>query len=418
MGMFFRGTRLGYMRGMGSIKVLLLLISFGCLMFVGTRIVRVVSQIAEQNQSSVGNLFRAEEAKVLRLPMPDTPQRKNFTWKYQGKTYVLETTLYESYYEFYTSLPTGVPLLGDGGQKDAVWWAKLNTLFLSPIPGDTTFTDIAHGIQKLGEQNRLSENQLVELVAAFVQSLPYDQEKTNRRENGLDGESEKTTYPYEVLYTQTGVCQDKSYLAYRLLRELGIGVSIFLFPDPRDNHMAVGVQCPSEYANYGSQYCFLETTSTGNKIGTVPSLVSASRVATAQIEIGDVLHDQSENQYQALGRVEILNAVSGKEYTGIIDTLRTRDEIDRLRKTIYAYKRELAEQGSVIATEEKKLDQYDAQLSQLKRKKRYEEYNDLVEPYNKLVTEFERHISNYNALVEKSNQAIARYNKESKSFYE
>ncbi len=416
--MFFKSAKFQQSPEVRKTYVFFLAVSLGFLLFVGGRIVGVLSENATNTQSSSGIFSGRDEGSIPVLPTPDIPQKRNFTWKYQGKTYVLETTLYGSYYEFYSSLPTGVPLAEDGGQKDAVWWAKLNTLFLSPVPGDTTLTDIAHGIQKLGEQNKLSENQLVELVAAFVQSLPYDQEKTNRREIGLDGEGEKTTYPYEVLYTQTGVCQDKSYLAYRLLRELGIGVSIFLFPDPRDNHMAVGVQCPSEYANYGSQYCFLETTSTGNKIGTVPSLVSASRIATAQIEIGDVLHDQSENQYQALGRVEILNAVSGKEYTGIIDTLRTRDEIDRLRKTIYVYKRELAEQGSVIATEEKKLDQYDTQLTQLKRKKRYEEYNNLVEPYNKLVTEFERHISNYNALVEKSNQAIARYNKESKLFYE
>ncbi len=387
-------------------------------MFVGTRMAEVISQIVLQKPSSVGGLLQIGEAKVLKFPAPDIPYRKDFTWKYQGKTYVLETVLYESYYEFYTSLPTGVPLAGDEGQGNLVWWTKLNNLFLSSVPGDTIFADVAHRIRQLGEQNKLSENQIVELVASFVQSLPYDQEKTNRREAGLNGEGEKTSYPYEVLYTETGVCQDKSYLAYRLLQELGIGVSIFLFPDPRDNHMAVGVQCPGEYANYGSRYCFLETTSTGNKIGIVPSLFSASRVATAQIEIGDVLHDQSEHQYQALGRVEILNAVVGKEYTGIIDTVRTRDEIDRLRKTIYAYKRELAEQSEVIANEEKRLSQYNAQLNQLKREKRYKEYNDLVKSYNRLVVDFGRHISGYNSLVEKSNQAIARYNKENKLFYE
>ncbi|MDQ5901990.1 MAG: hypothetical protein QG606_206, partial [Patescibacteria group bacterium] len=56
MGMFFRGTRLEYMRGVSSIKILLLLTSFGCLMFVGTRITEVVSQIVEQKQSIVGDL--------------------------------------------------------------------------------------------------------------------------------------------------------------------------------------------------------------------------------------------------------------------------------------------------------------------------------------------------------------------------
>lgn len=112
------------------------------------------------------------------------------------------------------------------------------------VKGDSTFSSIAQGgLKELGERNNLNENQQIELVAAFVQSIPYDQGKTDRREVGLDGVDEKTTYPYEVLYDQTGVCQDKSYLAHRLLQELEIENSDLLFPDPRDNHMAVGVGC-------------------------------------------------------------------------------------------------------------------------------------------------------------------------------
>ena len=260
-------------------------------------------------------------------------------------------------------------------EQDRAWWTKLNALFLRPVEGDATVSDIARALGELGERNGLNENQRIELVAAFVQSIPYDQGKTNRREAGLDGVDEKTTYPYEVLYDQTGVCQDKSYLAYRLLQELGIGASIFLFPDPRDNHMAVGVRCPPEYANYNSGYCFLETTGTGNKIGIIPSLVSESRVATARIEISDVLHDQSENQYQTLGRVEILNEVAGKEYTGIIDTVKTRDRLSRLREDIYTYKRELEERRVMIAGEEKELAQYDVRVAKLKKEERIEEYN-------------------------------------------
>ena len=181
---------------------------------------------------------------------------------------------------------------------------------------------------------------------------------------------------------------------------------------------SVGVRCPSEYANYDSGYCFLETTGTGNKIGTIPSLVSASRVATAQIEIGDVLDDRSEEQYQALGRVEILNEAPGKEYTGIIDTLKIRDRLERLRKDISEYKRQLRERKSVVAGEEEELDRYDSRLAKLKREERYEEYNALVKSYNRLVTKLERDIASYNDLVEKSNQAISQYNKESKLFYE
>lgn len=420
MSIFSRRIRSRYLRGTGRIKVLTLLFSLGVLAFVGARIFEVAYQPFRGSdgwQSGIGSIFRTNEPPVPVFPSPEFPRKKDFTWLYHGKTYALETTLHDSSYGFYHSLPTGVPLVSKSG-KDAAWWARLNALFLHSIDGDSTVPDIARAIRQLGERNNLDENQLVELTAAFVQSIPYDQGKTDRREAGLDGMDEKTTYPYEVLYDQTGVCQDKSYLAYRLLQELGIGVSIFLFPDPRDNHMAVGVRCPPEYANYDSGYCFLETTGAGNKIGTVPSLVSASRVATAQIEIGDALDDRPENRYQALGRVEILNETPGKEYTGIIDTLKTRDRLTHLRETIFAYKLQLKEQRSVVASEEEELDRYDARLSKLKREKRYEEYNSLVKSYNRLVAGLEESIANYNDLVEKSNKTISQYNKESKLFYE
>ena len=421
MSVFFGRTRLRYSRGASKAGVLALLVSFSALTFVGVRVFEIVSGPSWGNggwRSDMEGVLGAREISVPILPSPESPQKKDFTWRYHGKTYTLEATLYDSLYEFYRSLPTGVPLASGAAGKDTEWWTRLNALFLRAIDGDSTVPDIARAIRRLGEQNSLDENQLVELVAAFVQSIPYDQGKTDRRETGLDGISEKTTYPYEVLYDQTGVCQDKSYLAYRILQELGMGVSIFLFPDPRDNHMAVGVRCPSEYANYDSGYCFLETTGTGNKIGTIPSLVSASRVATAQIEIGDVLDDRSEERYQALGRVEILNEAPGKEYTGIIDTLKTRDRLERLREDIAEYKRQLRERKSVVASEEEELDRYDSRLAKLKREERYEEYNALVKSYNRLVTKLERDIASYNDLVEKSNQAISQYNKESKLFYE
>lgn len=416
--MFFKSAKFQQSPEVRKTYVFFLAVSLGFLLFVGGKIVDVLSENATDTQSSSGVFSGRGEGSIPILPTPDIPKKRNFSWKYHGKTYTLDATLYPSFYEFYATLPTGVSLLEGEGERNAVWWTKLNALFLEPVRGDTTLTDVVRAIQKLGEQNGLDENQLVELVAAFVQSIPYDQTKIDRRETGRDGKEEKTLYPYEVLYTQTGVCQDKSYLTYRLLQELGMGVSIFLFPDPRDNHMAVGVRCPQKYANYDSEYCFLETTGSGNKIGTIPSLVSTSRVATAEIQIGDVLHDQSENQYQALGQVKILNMVSGKEYTGIIDTLKTRDELIRLRESIYVYKRELKEQMSEIDEKEKELKQYDVRMAKLKRGERYEEYNAFVKPYNQLATNIEQAISSYNVLVEKSNQAISRYNKESRYFYE
>lgn len=64
-------------------------------------------------------------------------------------------------------------------------------------------------------------------------------------------------YPYETLYSNKGVCSEKSQLLVCLLRELGYGCSIFVYTSA--NHATVGIKCPPQYAYY-SGYAFVEST--------------------------------------------------------------------------------------------------------------------------------------------------------------
>jgi len=291
-------------------------------------------------------------------------------------------------------------------------------MFIAGAVGDDTIQVLAEKIRVLGEERKLNENQMVELVAAFVQTIPYDQGKLERRKSGLDGVTEKITYPYEVLYENTGVCQDKSYLAYALLKKLGYGVAIFLFPDPKDNHMAIGVKCPLQYSNYDSGYCFIETTSLGNKIGMIPDLIPQSRIATSDIQI-NTIDDSSaaDDEYQPLGNIEILNTIDGKEYTGIIDTISTQRELLRLRKTIDVYKGELKALSAEIGSQEKDLDKMEKKMKSLKDDEKYDDYNDLVEKYNSLLSKVKKNIKAYNRQVAVNNAVVERYRVLANDFY-
>lgn len=96
--------------------------------------------------------------------------------------------------------------------------------------GTRRYVDDERGavFRDLGQAHHLTDDQLVELVATFcLRASRMIKEKVDRRTAGQNGDTEKTTYPYEVLSENTGVCQDKSYLAYRLLQELGYGVALF-----------------------------------------------------------------------------------------------------------------------------------------------------------------------------------------------
>ena len=88
------------------------------------------------------------------------------------------------------------------------------------------------------------------VAISLVQLIPYDK-----------GASEKghIRYPYEVLYTHTAVCSEKTKLLVYLLQELGFGTAIFKYYE--EHHDAVGIQCPVEYSYMNSGYCYVETTS-------------------------------------------------------------------------------------------------------------------------------------------------------------
>ena len=89
------------------------------------------------------------------------------------------------------------------------------------------------------------------IAVSMVQNIPYD-------DIGLESGLLNSKYPYEIVYTQTGVCGGKSVLLTFLLRELGFSVVIFEYE--QDSHRAVGIKCPYEYSYNGTGYCFVETT--------------------------------------------------------------------------------------------------------------------------------------------------------------
>ncbi len=95
----------------------------------------------------------------------------------------------------------------------------------------------------------------VRIAVSLVQNIPYG------------GGSDLTSkYPYQVLYTDLGVCGEKSELLALMLKDLGYGAVIFDYP--AENHETVGIKCPTQYSLGGTGYCFIETT--------IPSIITDS----------------------------------------------------------------------------------------------------------------------------------------------
>jgi len=137
---------------------------------------------------------------------------------------------------------------------------------------------LVDSIKKLGERNKYDD---LRIATSLVQQIPYGKIKNYQ---------ERRFYPYEVLYNQCGVCEDKSILLAFLLKELGYGVVLLEFETER--HMAVGIKVPEEFSYKKSGYAFVETTKpniisdchcdyvNSGKLTSVPSIIPVSEGRT------------------------------------------------------------------------------------------------------------------------------------------
>ncbi len=339
-----------------------------------------------------------------KFPEPTNPEEMIFNWRYGGKDYSLKETLHRSVYDFYNQSQKNFSYEGN---LPADWKDQYFQMFVE-MPNKDFVASLAGYFREAGIKNKLNDDQVVELAMSFVQAIPYDQEKARMVLSGAEGDF--VNYPYETLYIQKGICSDKSFLAYVLLKELGYGVALLTYE--AENHMAIGIQCPLEYSNYESGYCYAETTTSGHKIGIIPDLNSINNEAIAPVEIGyfgENKNNFAENRQP--GQAEIYQKSEGKTYGGIIKTTDLIKEINLLRKKLKNSHAEIASLKNDIREREKELSEFYEKLEKLKKKGEYEKYNSLVDDYNQLSKSYRRKVAIYNEKVNVYNLDVVRYNK-------
>ena len=157
-----------------------------------------------------------------------------------------------------------------------------------------------------GELNKLvkaikqitpNEDDQARIAISFVQNIPYDWNALHLK------------YPYEVLYSNKGDCDEKSGLLVSLLRELGYGCSILSFPS--QSHAAVGIACPAQYEYY-SEYAFVESTSPTIITGCTGDYVGAGKLPSSPsyiivIHNGKVMNSVSEEYQDAQTFQSLIN---------------------------------------------------------------------------------------------------------------
>ncbi|MBN7774201.1 copper amine oxidase N-terminal domain-containing protein [Clostridium aminobutyricum] len=153
------------------------------------------------------------------------------------------------------------------------------TYYVNDTYDDEFLNELAHVFKKTAEENNMSDWDMVNLMVCFVQSFEYtsDYETT--------GYDEYPKFPLETLYDRGGDCEDTSILLVSLLRQLGYGAVMLEY----DDHMAVGIKGADNlkgtyYEQDGSRYYYIETTSTGWKIGKIPEEYAEKEVTVLHVD--------------------------------------------------------------------------------------------------------------------------------------
>jgi len=175
---------------------------------------------------------------------------QTYTWTYKGYSQNYTFRIPNSLYEYY--------------QNEPHTWLDYSSYAMTEHDR-SILRPMIDVLEEEGKRRNFTRDENAMNMITFVQSMPYtlDSETT--------GYEEYPRYPIETLADRGGDCEDSTILAAALLSETGYDVVLLEFSD----HAAIGLASSgslfgSSYLYNGSQYYYVETTTTGWRAGEVP----------------------------------------------------------------------------------------------------------------------------------------------------
>jgi hypothetical protein len=198
---------------------------------------------------------------------------RNYTFPFQNRTVTLTAGVNRSVYNgAKNGEKTVVTSRRDIDKRD--WAPGYFLAFINDWHQDRFYADLHSSFTNLRQELGLSDDEYLELMAVFVQSLEYDTAGALDLEGG-------NRFPVETFVDGKGVCGDKSLLLAGLLSREGYDVALLLF-EP-EQHMAVGIRSGRDgYRN--TSYAYIETTRL-SYVGVVPDNLAGGIVLTTMPQV-------------------------------------------------------------------------------------------------------------------------------------
>ncbi|MEM2124025.1 MAG: hypothetical protein QXL43_01660 [Methanolinea sp.] len=274
----------------------------------------------------------------------------------------------------------------DRNVGEAEWRAGIYRALMEDPAQEGFFSSLLSALRAVRDARSLDTDEYLELLAVFVQSIPYETDKA------VD-----PRFPVEVFVDGAGDCDDKSLLLASLLAREGYRAALLYFGP--EGHMAVGAGCDGP-GYRGTGYAYIETTNV-TYVGVPPRELAGGVRLVSEPEVIPV--GAGTLAYTRCGETgELARAM--EELRGDADALRARisaleEDLSRRRATLDAMRREMDAllRGGHVA-------EYNSRVPR---------YNVGVEEYNSLRSSLSGAVTRYNRLVELYNTfATRQYDRE------
>jgi len=263
-----------------------------------------------------------------------------------------------------------------GNVSYSVWVTDSFLELVNDPAQDQMYSNLIDQFRKIRDQDKLSSDEYLELMAAYTQSLTYVAIPNN-----------PTKYPVETVVDGTGDCGDKSVLLAGLLSREGYNVSLFLFSP--EAHMSVGVGSPDFlYKNTG--YSYLESTNL-SYVGIPPDELEGGIVLTSDplvIPVGN-------------GTISYTSGAE-TEYIHDMSTL-SEQKAGNLKPSIKSYDSDLNSKQQAIS-------QMESQMMSMRGSGNIGGYNSMVSSHNIMVSNYNGEIATYRAQVAQYDEYASIYN--------
>jgi len=257
------------------------------------------------------------------------------------------------------------------------WIPIYYTAFINESHQEPFYEDLLAALREIRDREGLDDDRYLELIAAFVQSIPYE----------TDASIVEPKFPIETCVDAEGDCDDKSLLLAGLLAREGYGVTLLYFGE--EGHMAVGVA--SAGCRYRNTSCAYIEATNASYVGIPPAVLGDGTVLSSAplvIPVGD-----GDRSYTACGEIATIERALAA----------SRDHLEELEEELAVRTRELETDREALAA-------LDVKMADLFRSGEIREYNRLVPEYNRMARDYNDAVDACNALLGEAAAAVDLHN--------